>query len=317
MYEGLWENDEPHGYGVCEYPNGEVYEGNWRYGLKHGQGSMKMRGTAESYVGYWDFDVRQGVAEQVGIETSPSPPSPSRLFFSPRLASPAQHISSRPVPSPSPAPRRLSHPFRSPSSPTPNPLPCPPLTSPPSAPLPQVYSNGDVFRGHFHFNVRSGSGVLVEASGASYDGMWLDGKQHGKGVYRAVEGWVYSGEWVAGQRSGKGTCEYPNGEKYIGEWKAHVRSGEGRLERRVGQGKEMVVVWSYEGSWRDDLPNGQGKSVSAMPPHASGEVYEGSWLRGKRHGRGKCSYLGGECYVGDWRHGERQGVGSLAHKAKE
>jgi len=78
-----------------------------------------------------------------------------------------------------------------------------------------------------------------------------------------------------------------------------------------------VVLYEYEGDWLDDLPNGEGKSTSAPPPHGDGETYDGSWLRGQRHGLGTAIYPNGDCYIGDWRHGERQGSGSLAHTASE
>ena len=47
---------------------------------------------------------------------------------------------------------------------------------------------------------------------------------------------------------------------------------------------------------------------------ANGEVYEGEWRAGQRHGRGMCYYADGECYVGEWVEGVRQGTGSLADK---
>ena len=72
---------------------------------------------------------------------------------------------------------------------------------------------------------------------------------------------------------------------------------------------------SYDGQWVADLPSGDGRLVCDPPPLGSGEVYEGQWLRGERHGTGTCFYLNGDCYVGDWRHGRRQGTGSLAHTA--
>ena len=76
-------------------------------------------------------------------------------------------------------------------------------------------------------------------------------------------------------------------------------------------------MFSYKGSWVGDLQSGQGTSVETPAPLGNGEAYEGMWLRGLRHGFGKCTYPNGDCYVGDWWHGQRQGAGSLAHTAKE
>ena len=51
--------------------------------------------------------------------------------------------------------------------------------------------------------------------------------------------------------------------------------------------------------------------------HSSRIASVATWLRGERHGLGKCTYPNGDCYIGDWRHGKRQGAGSLAHTASE
>ena len=164
---------------------------------------------------------------------------------------------------------------------------------------------------------RSGSGTLTEANGATYVGRWVDGLQHGTGEHRSPDGVVYNGEWAAGERSGQGTCDYGNGECYVGEWSGDVRDGRGKLARRVVVEGVDVEVFSYEGTYVNDCQCGSGKSVQAPPPHGNGETYEGGFLRGERHGFGKCVYPNGDCYIGDWRHGEKDGAGSLAHTATE
>lgn len=43
----------------------------------------------------------------------------------------------------------------------------------------------------------------------------------------------------------------------------------------------------------------------------SGEIYEGQWLNGRRHGHGVCVYADGTMYEGGWRLGAEHGRGAL------
>jgi hypothetical protein len=54
----------------------------------------------------------------------------------------------------------------------------------------------------------------------------------------------------------------------------------------------------YEGEWKDDKRNGQGKWV-----HPSGQVYEGEWKDDKQNGQGKWVWPNGQVYEGEWNDG--------------
>jgi len=43
--------------------------------------------------------------------------------------------------------------------------------------------------------------------------------------------------------------------------------------------------------------------------YVNGLVYEGGFLKGKNHGKGKMTYPDGYSYVGDWKDGSREGQG--------
>jgi len=43
---------------------------------------------------------------------------------------------------------------------------------------------------------------------------------------------------------------------------------------------------------------------------SNGDIYEGEWLNGKRHGYGKMLYSDGTVYIGYWQNDKRQGYGS-------
>lgn len=52
-YEGEWQNDLMHGYGVYRYLSGAVYEGEWKENKQQGQGSYFFPNGAK-YVGQWE-----------------------------------------------------------------------------------------------------------------------------------------------------------------------------------------------------------------------------------------------------------------------
>lgn len=38
-------------------------------------------------------------------------------------------------------------------------------------------------------------------------------------------------------------------------------------------------------------------------------VYQGEYLRGKRHGKGKFTWVNGEEFEGEWKNGKKNGFG--------
>lgn len=57
IYEGSWQNDLKHGYGILEKKNGDKYYGYWNNGLKEGQGYYYYSSTSKIYLGEWHDDV--------------------------------------------------------------------------------------------------------------------------------------------------------------------------------------------------------------------------------------------------------------------
>jgi len=69
IYEGAWENDLKHGYGILEKKNGDKYYGYWNNGLKEGQGYFYYSSTSKIYLGEWHDDVpRCGIFTDVDEE---------------------------------------------------------------------------------------------------------------------------------------------------------------------------------------------------------------------------------------------------------
>ena len=135
-------------------------------------------------------------------------------------------------------------------------------------------------------------------------------------------------------RHGNGRMKYKeNPERhcylvYVGNWVDNHIEGRGKMkwESELHPCSELMQV-EYDGEWRyfPDLkssePNGQGKMI-----YNTGEIYEGSWLKGQAHGQGKWSYendeeegyvwsedeeKGYEIYEGEFANGQKHGEGAM------
>lgn len=102
---------------------------------------------------------------------------------------------------------------------------------------------------------------------------------------------------------------YKNGDKYEGDWEEDLRSGLGIYYSFVGG----LYRIRYQGEWRADRPHGRGMLYTDK-----GEPYEGEFMDGLRHGKGRQVYggrpldgFGGDIYEGDWVEDKRNGRGTL------
>ena len=142
---------------------------------------------------------------------------------------------------------------------------------------------GATYTGTFSWGNFTGVGRLEWKDGSTYEGSVVNGIRHGQGVYRkgGDKVFVYDGEWKHGQFDGEGTCYY--GElgckhKYVGHFEKGLREGHGTMY----------------------YPNGN--------------VYEGEWHLGKRHGHGKFTWAdSGSYYIGDFVDGEMHGKGEIIY----
>lgn len=51
-YEGQWKNGLRHGNGTLKYKNGAYYQGEWQNGMKNGKGTM-VYASGNFYEGEW------------------------------------------------------------------------------------------------------------------------------------------------------------------------------------------------------------------------------------------------------------------------
>ncbi|KAE9344589.1 hypothetical protein PR003_g8383 [Phytophthora rubi] len=207
----------------------------------------------------------------------------------------------------------------------------------------QTLSNGDVYVGEMNADQtqRHGKGKCSYVNGDEYDGDWRDDQRCGQGVMRYANSQdVYAGQWESDQRHGYGIYEYHTPEtqhngsvqlrlptKYEGQWVHDRKHGAGTLT--FSDDTQLVGSWindaldtreksclegyddgqngtcRYVGEVCDGIPHGQGESHH----HASGEVYEGTWVTGRRSGHGVATLRDGSVYRGEWRNGRRNGFG--------
>ena len=138
----------------------------------------------------------------------------------------------------------------------------------------------------------SGKAVLAFEDGSKYIGECADGVPEGEGVltYRdgaKLEGVFENGEFV----SGKGSVTLENGYRYEGELAGMLPNGEG--EARNG------IYW-MKGQWEEGvLVSGNGKIR-----YADNEYYEGAFKNGVPCGGGRRVTADGSYYDGRWDNGE-------------
>jgi hypothetical protein len=62
VYEGQWKNGLKQGSGVMDFSNGDKYEGQWKNGKMHGKGVMKFS-YGQKYEGEWKEGLMDGLGE--------------------------------------------------------------------------------------------------------------------------------------------------------------------------------------------------------------------------------------------------------------
>eukprot|EP00611_Tribonema_gayanum_P017737 TRINITY_DN3057_c0_g1_i2.p1 TRINITY_DN3057_c0_g1~~TRINITY_DN3057_c0_g1_i2.p1 ORF type:complete len:350 (-),score=68.86 TRINITY_DN3057_c0_g1_i2:45-938(-) len=68
---------------------------------------------------------------------------------------------------------------------------------------------------------------------------------------------------------------------------------------------------TYQGTMKDNLPDGQGRAV-----YTDGTTYDGEWKEGRQHGEGTATYSSGSVYRGSWKDGRRHGQGQLNYPSQ-
>lgn len=203
----------------------------------------------------------------------------------------------------------------------------------------EKYSNGNTYEGDFSQGRANGKGIYKWSNGEVYDGEWRNGLKHGDGIWKGVHGDSYIGEWKSSKADGYGVHIWVNGkantkvgDRYEGEWKNCLKHGNGtdifangdvyigqyRLGKvvRNSEGKACgygQYMWrggsTYTGQFEHGLKNGFGKYRKSKD--ASTNMYEGEYLKDKKHGFGIFKWSSGNTYMGQYKEDERDGIGKM------
>jgi hypothetical protein len=113
-----------------------------------------------------------------------------------------------------------------------------------------TYADGGVYEGDWVAGDPHGSGTRTFANGNRYVGQFVSGKKNGQGLFTQASGETYEGEWRGDQLNGK--CRIViNQSIYQGECRDSKASGTGHLEDKS---KDLV----YEGEFDQDQFQGKG-----------------------------------------------------------
>lgn len=140
-----------------------------------------------------------------------------------------------------------------------------------------------------------GKGRLEYAAGRWYEGDWKHGRWTGTGRLSNGDGDLYEGELRNDHKHGTGTMRFADGRVFVGEY-INGQMIEGRMTYQDGS--------TYDGSWVDGMRHGRGKCV-----FTDDSIYEGEFREGEFHGHGKMGWSDGGWYEGEWWNGEMQGQG--------
>jgi len=167
VYEGKFKDGQKHGKGKESYPWGRVYDGDFENGSASGKGRLSYK-SGRVYVG----EFKHGLENGKGTLT---------------LADKSVYVG------------EFKHGKRDGKG-------------------KYTFASGPVYDGEWKDNKMHGNGTYTYAEGEAYDGDWEDGNKHGKGKYTFASGPVYDGEWKDDKKHGKGTYTLPSGHVYVGEW---------------------------------------------------------------------------------------------------
>ncbi|WBR14619.1 Morn repeat protein [Pandoravirus kuranda] len=196
-YEGMWNDNMPHGFGVRVYPdcacytgawvcgqkcgrgvmvwsNGSIYDGEWAEGKRHGRGIFTVPG-AWRYDGEWKDDVIHGHGTRIEDD--------GRTYDGEWVEGKRHGRGTFTVP------------------------------------------GAWMYDGEWKDDMIRGRGIHTDTDGNTYDGEWNSDAFSGHAVFVEGNGKRYEGGWVmyssgpgCSRSHGRGVCTYPDGSVIDGTW---------------------------------------------------------------------------------------------------
>ncbi|KAI8911332.1 hypothetical protein DFJ77DRAFT_550043 [Powellomyces hirtus] len=213
--------------------NGDRYIGEWKAGMKDGNGTYHYASTGAVYQGEWAGDMRSGYGTY-SIPISPNAESTD-----------AAKKSQEPLLPSLPALKKAAG------------------TAPAKKRVSADIALRKVYAGEWRYDLRHGRGTCFYDDGSMYDGMWEGDVREGWGRLQfASDKSIYEGEWHQGLRHGQGVLLLTNGDRYEGTYLNDMKEGPGRFIYR--QKRQC-----YEGEWALDMP--KCGTLTDLPPLAGQE----------------------------------------------
>jgi hypothetical protein len=144
VYEGQWKGDEREGKGKYRYPSGSVYEGDWKENKIHGSGRFSYA-NGDYYDGEWS----NGMKEGRGMFIYALGDIYDGFFHEDMMEGIGKLI----------------------------------------------YADGTMYQGEWKKNMMDGEGVFSYAEGTVFEGHFKEDKKHGYGRFVSESGEVCEGEW--------------------------------------------------------------------------------------------------------------------------
>lgn len=101
-----------------------------------------------------------------------------------------------------------------------------------------------LFSGEFLAGLRHGTGTMLYRDAGDYAGKWQAGARHGHGTMRYKDGSHYSGGWVDNASHGTGVLLSHGVGTYTGEFVGGKRDGEGEIVYDAGDVRSFSGTWS-------------------------------------------------------------------------
>jgi len=223
IYEGEYKNGLFHGEGTMVWRNGSVYQGGFKNGLFHGVATLK-HANGNIYEGKFTDGMGEGKAHYTMTNGSIYVGNFSKGEFNGQGRYEAK--------------------------------------------------NGNIYQGNFKKGALNGIGKITYIDLGEYTGEVKNWKMEGKGTYKILnEDSIYKGDFVNDIFTGHGEITFSSGDRYVGQVESWLGNGLGELKIKNGE--------YYKGEFRDGLYDGEGELT-----YKNNNVYKGSFSAGLRHGKG-------------------------------
>ena len=159
-------------------------------------------------------------------------------------------------------------------------------------------NDGTKYEGHWKNNIFNGWGRFIDYDGTLIECNFINGKANGKGMKKTLNGLLYIGDFIDNLKDGYGK-EETNEHIYEGEFKKDKKNGNGKLIYKL-------LNDVYEGEFKDNCITGVG-----FYTWKNKDTYKGTFVNGKMHGKGFYKWPDGGEYYGEYVNNIKEGNGKF------